>query len=75
MFLNVNDQDALGTAESQVLWPKAGISPSVFCPERELLLLASHVTSDPIPHTFSYSSPKPCCSEPAPEFLTGHHSA
>lgn len=61
MFVNVNDQDSFGTAESQILWPKTGISPSVLCSGRELLWLASLETLDLIPDTFTYSSPRPCC--------------
>lgn len=61
MFVNVNNQDPFGTEESQVLGPKTGISPSVFCSGRELLWLASHETLDSIPDTFTYSSLRPCC--------------
>lgn len=77
MFLNVNDQDPFGNGESPVLWPKdkSGISPIVFCSERELLLLASHVTSDLTPEMFNYSSARPCYSELEQEILLGNCSA
>lgn len=73
MFLNVYDWHPFGREESQILWPKDKdvTSPSVFCSERELLLLASHVTSDTIPNAF-ISSARPCSSELEQEFLIGN---
>lgn len=57
-----------------VLWSKdkSGISSSVFCSERELSLLSSHVTSDPVSKMFNYPSARPCYSELEQEFPLGN---